>query len=43
MLSVLPAKVAKLVAKDLVAYDGLKVEHKATLDLLANTEAKVNT
>ena len=40
---VLPAKVAKLVAKDLVAYDGLKVEHKATLDLLANTEAKVNT
>ena len=40
---VLPAKVAKLVAKDLVAYDGLKVEHKATLDLLANTESKVNT
>ena len=42
-LVVLPAKVAKLIAKDLVAYDDLKVEHKATLDLLANTEAKVNT
>ena len=40
---VLPAKVAKLIAKDLVAYDGLKVEHKATLDLLTNTESKVNT
>ncbi len=42
-LVVLPSKVAKLIAKDLVAYDGLKVEHKATLDLLANTESKVNT
>lgn len=40
---VLPAKVAKQVAKDLVAYDGLKLEHKATLELLANTEAKVAT
>jgi hypothetical protein len=42
-LVVLPSKTAKLIAKDLVAYDGLKLEHKATLDLLANTESKVNT
>lgn len=39
---VLPAKVAKKVAKDLVAYDGLKVEHQATLELLKNTENKIN-
>jgi len=42
-LVILPAKVAKQIAKDLVAYDGLKLEHKATLDVLANTESKVNT
>ena len=40
---ILSAKTAKLVVKDLVAYDGLKLEHKLILDLLANTETKVNT
>lgn len=40
---ILPARIAKQVAKDLVAYDGLKLEHKATLDVLKNTEDKVNT
>ena len=38
---VIPVKIAKQVAKDLVAYDGLKLEHKTALDLLINTESKV--
>jgi hypothetical protein len=40
---VLPAKVAKLIAKDLVAYDGLKLEHKATLELVTGLESKIGT
>jgi hypothetical protein len=40
---VLPAKVAKLIAKDLVAYDGLKLEHAVTLDLVNGLESKINT
>ena len=40
---VLPAKVAKLVAKDLVAYDGLKLEHAVTLDLVNGLESKIGT
>jgi hypothetical protein len=42
-LVVLPAKVAKLIAKDLVAYDGLKLEHAVTLDLVNGLETKINT
>jgi hypothetical protein len=42
-LVVLPAKVAKLIAKDLVAYDGLKLEHAVTLDLVNGLESKINT
>jgi hypothetical protein len=40
---VLPAKVAKLIAKDLVAYDGLKLEHKVTLELVTGLESKIGT
>jgi len=40
---VLPSKVAKLIAKDLVAYDGLKLEHAVTLDLVNGLESKINT
>jgi hypothetical protein len=42
-LVVLPSKVAKLIAKDLVAYDGLKLEHAVTLDLVNGLESKINT
>jgi hypothetical protein len=42
-LVVLPAKVAKLIAKDLVAYDGLKLEHAVTLDLVNGLESKIGT
>ena len=42
-LVVLPAKVAKLIAKDLVAYDGLKLEHAVTLDLVNGLETKIGT
>jgi hypothetical protein len=40
---VLPAKLAKLIAKDLVAYDGLKLEHKVTLELVTGLESKIGT
>ena len=40
---VLPSKVAKLIAKDLAAYDGLKLEHKATLELVGGLESKIGT
>jgi len=40
---VLPSKVAKLIAKDLVAYDGLKLEHAVTLDLVNGLETKIST
>jgi hypothetical protein len=40
---VLSSKVAKLITKDLVAYDGLKSEHKATLELVTGLESKVET
>ena len=40
---VLPAKVAKLIAKDLAAYDGLKLEHAATLELVGGLESKIGT
>lgn len=40
---ILKKPIAKSVIKDLIAYDGLKVELKATQDLLANTDYKVST
>jgi hypothetical protein len=40
---ILDKPIAKSVIKDLIAYDGLKLELKSTQDLLLNTEAKVST
>jgi hypothetical protein len=40
---ILEKPVAKSVIKDLIAYDGLKLELKTTQDLLLNTESKVST
>lgn len=40
---VLSSRVAKLVVKDLIAYDATKLELKVTHDLLLNTEKKVFT
>ena len=39
----IPVKIARQVAKDLVAYDGLKLEHKATLELVGGLESKIGT
>jgi hypothetical protein len=38
---VLPSRIAKLVVKDLIAYDATKLELKLTQELLLNTENKV--
>lgn len=40
---VLTKPVAKLVVKDLVSYDQVRLELKATLDLLGETNAKLST
>ena len=40
---VLTKPVAKLVVKDLVSYDQVRLELKATLDLLGETNAKLTT
>ena len=40
---ILEKPIAKSVIKDLLAYDGLKLELKTTQDLLLNTESKVST
>jgi hypothetical protein len=40
---ILDKPIAKFVIKDLIAYDGLKLELKTTQDLLLNTESKVST
>lgn len=40
---VIPSKVAKLIIKDLIAYDATKLELKTTQELLLNTENKVST
>ena len=40
---VIPSRVAKLIIKDLIAYDATKLELKATQELLLNTENKVYT
>jgi len=40
---VIPSKVAKLIIKDLIAYDVTKLELKVTQELLLNTENKVST
>jgi hypothetical protein len=40
---VIPSKVAKLIIKDLIAYDAIKLELKTTQELLLNTENKVST
>ena len=40
---VIPKRVAKLVIKDLIAYDATKLELKTTQELLLNTENKVST
>ena len=40
---ILKKPIAKFVIKDLIAYDGLKLELKTTQDLLLNTESKVST
>lgn len=39
----IPVKIARQVAKDLVAYDGLKLEHKTTLELVGGLESKIGT
>ena len=38
---VLPSRIAKLVVKDLIAYDATKLELKVTQELLLNTESKL--
>jgi len=40
---VISSKVAKLIIKDLIAYDATKLELKVTQELLLNTENKVST
>ena len=40
---ILPSRVAKLVVKDLIAYDATKLELKVTQDLLISTEKKIFT
>ena len=40
---ILSIPVTKSVIKELIAYDGIKLELKSTQDLLLNTEAKVAT
>ena len=40
---VIPSRIAKLIIKDLIAYDATKLELKATQELLLNTENKVST
>jgi hypothetical protein len=40
---IIPSKVAKLIIKDLIAYDAVKLELKVTQELLLNTENKVST
>jgi hypothetical protein len=40
---VIPSKVARLIIKDLIAYDATKLELKTTQELLLNTENKVST
>ena len=40
---ILKKSIAKFVIKDLIAYDGLKLELKTTQELLLNTESKVST
>ena len=40
---ILKKPVAKSVIKDLIAYDGLKLELKATQEILLNTESKAST
>ena len=40
---VIPSKVARLIIKDLIAYDATKLELKVTQELLLNTENKVST
>ena len=39
---ILPSRIAKLVVKDLIAYDATKLELKVTQELLLNTENKVS-
>lgn len=39
----IPVKIARQVAKDLVEFDGLKLEHKTTLELIKNLDSKINT
>ena len=39
---VIPSRIAKLIIKDLIAYDATKLELKATQELLLNTENKVS-
>jgi hypothetical protein len=38
---VIPSRIAKLIIKDLIAYDATKLELKVTQELLLNTENKV--
>jgi hypothetical protein len=40
---VIPSKIAKLIIKDLIAYNATKLELKTTQELLLNTENKVST
>jgi len=39
---VIPSRIAKLIIKDLIAYDATKLELKTTQELLLNTEGKVS-
>ena len=39
---VIPSRIAKLIIKDLIAYDATKLELKATQELLLNIENKVS-
>lgn len=38
---VIPSKVARLIIKDLLSYDAVKLELKITQEILLNTESKV--